>query len=142
MRRQRFHTEDFRGVMPAEQKINSELFSGNSGPVRSFSGDKCVDVFLCNPVDFRAGAAGDNTDYARLFWTKIKSLDRTAECSPQFTNEIAARHRDARFQADRLTFFFQKGLRGFRSERGDELCVVANFWMNIQRKMCAVERDV
>src|SRR6266550_2124947 len=142
MRSQRFYTEDFRGVMSAEQKIHAQLFSGNRSPVRSFSGDESVDLFLCYPVNFRACATSHNTNYARLFWTKIKRLYRTAECFPQFTNEIAARHRRACFQTDWLTFFFQKWLRGFQSKRGDEVCVVANFRMNVQRKMRAVERDV
>src|SRR6266567_6958567 len=142
MRSQRFHTEHFRGVVSAEQKIHAELFSSNRRPVRSFAGNERVDVFLRDPVNFRAGATGHNANYARLFWTKIKNLYWTAECFPQFTNEIATRDRRARFQADWLTFFFQKWRRGFQSERRDELRVVANFWMDIQRKMCAVERDV
>jgi hypothetical protein len=37
MRSQRFYTEDFRGVMSAEQKIHAELFSRHGSPVRSFA---------------------------------------------------------------------------------------------------------
>ena len=36
----------------------------------------------------------------------------------------------------------KKWLRGFQSKGDDELCVVANFRMDIQRKVRAVERDV
>src|SRR5438132_7291241 len=142
MRGHRFYTEDFRGVMSAEQKIHAEFFSDNSGPVRSFAGDKRVDVFVCHPVNFRASAASHNANRASLFGTKIENLYRAVQRFPQFANEFAPRHRRARFQADRLTFFFQKRLRRSKSKRGDELCVVANFWMDIQREMRAVKRDI
>ena len=52
VRSQRFYAEDFRGVMSTEQKIHAEFFGGNDCPVRSFAGDKRVDVFLRDPVDF------------------------------------------------------------------------------------------
>ncbi len=38
--------------------------------------------------------------------------------------------------------FFQEWLRRFQSERGDELCVVADFRMDIEREMRAIKRDV
>src|SRR5439155_22839803 len=92
--------------------------------------------------DLCAGATSRDADRARLLRTKIKTFYRATECFPQFTNEFAAQHRRACFQADRLPFFFQKWLRGFQSKGDDELCVVANFRMDIQRKVRAVERDV
>src|SRR6476620_2971060 len=113
MRGQCFYTEDFRSVMPAEQKIHAEFLSGDRGPVRRFPGDKRVDVFLCDPINFRAGATCHNADRARLPWTKIENLYRAAECFPQFSNKFVTRHRHMRFQADRLTFFFQEWLREF-----------------------------
>src|SRR6266516_1239074 len=142
MRGHRFYTEDFCSVMSAEQKIHAEFFSGNSGPVRSFAGDKRVDVFLCDPVNFRASAASHNANRASLLGTKIENLHRAVQRFPQFANEFAPRHRHARFQTDRLTFFFQKWLCRSNSKRGDELCIVANFWMDIQRKVRAVKRDI
>ena len=113
MRSERFHAEDFRGVMSAEQKIHAEFFGGNSGPVRSFAGDKRVDVFLRHPIDFRTGASSHNANHANLLRTEIENIYRTTECSLQSTNEFTTRHRRARFQPDRLPFVFQKWLRGF-----------------------------
>src|SRR6266487_4284962 len=113
MRSQRFHTEDLRGVMSTEQKIHAELFSGNSRPVRSFASDKGVDVFLANPVNFRACATCHNADHARLLRAEIEDLNRAIQCCSQFTNEFATRHRRAHFQAGRLAFFLQKWLRRF-----------------------------
>src|SRR5262249_42746051 len=142
MRGERFYTENFGGVMSTEQKIHAELFSRHGGPVRRFASDKGVDIFLRDPVDLRARAAGHNADHARLFWANIENFYGTIQYTPQFTNEIAARRRDARFQPDRLAFFFQKRLRRFESKRFDELRIVANFRMDIQRKVRAVERDI
>src|SRR5438128_8336747 len=156
MRGQRFYTEDFRGVMPAEQKIHAELFSGNSGPVRSFASDKGVDAFLCDPINVRACATSHNADRASLFWAEIENFYRTVQCFSQFTSELTARHRLARLQADRLAFFFEKRLRRpdfvgrfcetpgfgvwhrrptillgrFESKRGDELRVITNLRMD------------
>ena len=142
MRSERSYTEDLRGVMPTEQKIHAELFSGNSRPVRSFASDKGVDVFLPNPVNFRACATCHNADHARLLRAEIEDLYRAIQCRSQFTNEFATRHRRAHFQAGRLAFFLEKWLRRFQSKRRGELCVVANFRMDIQRKVRAVERDI
>src|SRR6266516_6203570 len=92
MRSQRFYAEDFRGIMSAEQKIHAELFSSNGGPVRSFASDKRIDVFLRDPIDLRARGAGHNADRARLLRAKIENFHRAIQCSPQFTNQFAARH--------------------------------------------------
>src|SRR5260370_11571052 len=97
--------------MTAEQKIHAELLSGNSGPVRRFASNKGVDVFLCDPVNFRAGATSYNANRVSLLGTKIENLHRALQCVPQFANEFGTRHRRARFQTDRLTFFFQKWQR-------------------------------
>src|SRR6266496_1861157 len=113
MRSERFHAEDFRGVMSAEQKIYAEFFGGNSGPVRSFAGDKRVDVFVRDPIDFRTGASGHNANHANLLRTEIENIYRTTECFLQFAKELTTRHRRTRFQPDRLPFVFQKWLRGF-----------------------------
>src|SRR5205823_7086906 len=108
MRGQRFYTEHFRSVMSAEQKVHAELLSGDCGPVRRFASDKRVDVFLCDPINFRAGATSHNANRASLLRTKTKNLYRAAECFPQFSSKLATRHRRARFQADRLTLLFQE----------------------------------
>ena len=142
MRSQRFHTEDLRGVMSTEQKVHTELFSGNNGPVRSFASDKGVDAILRDPVDLRACATCHNADGTRLLRAEIEDLYRAIQCSSQFTNEFATRHRRAHFQAGRLAFFLQKWLRRPEFKCGDELCVVANFWMDIQRKVRTVEGDI
>src|SRR5438874_6171043 len=62
MRSEGFHAENFCSVMAAEQKIHAEFFSRHGGPVRGFASNKCVDVFLRDAVDFRAGGAGHNAD--------------------------------------------------------------------------------
>ena len=92
MRSQRFYAEHFRSVMAAEQKVHAELFSRNGGPVRRFASDKGVDVFLRDPVDFRAGATSHNADHACLFRAGIENFYPAVQCSSQFTNEFAARH--------------------------------------------------
>src|SRR5882724_9396792 len=97
--------------MSAEQKIHAEFLSRDRGPVRRFAGDKRVDGFLCDPINFRTGGASHNANRAGLPGTKSENLYRAAECLPQFLNEFITRHRRTRFQADRLTFFFQKWLR-------------------------------
>src|SRR5437773_1918057 len=142
MRRERFHAENFRGVMPADQKVHAEFFSSYSGPVRSFASNKRVNVFLCDAVDFRTGGASYNADRASLFRTEIKNLYQAVQHFPQFTNEFGARHYYAHFQPDPLVFLLQKWLRRFESQRGDELCIVANFRVNVQRQVRTVERNV
>ena len=92
MRGQRFYAENFRGVMSAEQKIHAEFFSRHGGPVRSFTGDKGVDVFLRDPIDLRTGGTGHNANGARLAPAEIENFYLTIQRSSQFANEFAARH--------------------------------------------------
>src|SRR5437763_10470149 len=99
--------------MSAQHNLHAECFGGNSSPVRSFAGDKRVDVFLRDPIDFRTGASSHNANHASSLRTEIENIYRTTECSLQFTNEFTTRHRRTRFQPDRLPFVFQKWLRGF-----------------------------
>src|SRR5436309_2540809 len=79
MRSERFYAKHFRGVMSAEQKIHAEFFGGNCGPVRGFAGNKCVDVFLCYPVNLRGGGSGYNADGARLFRSKPENFYRAIQ---------------------------------------------------------------
>src|SRR5437773_8571283 len=79
MRSERFYAKHFRCVMSAEQKIHAEFFGGNCGPVRSFAGNEHVDVFLCHPVNLRAGGPGNDADGARLFRTASENFYRTIQ---------------------------------------------------------------
>ena len=49
-----FTPECFGGVMAAEQKVNSELFGGDSGPMRRFACNEGVNLFFRDAVNFRA----------------------------------------------------------------------------------------
>ena len=77
MRGERFHAENFRRVMSAEEEIHADFFGGNRGPVRRFTGDECVDSFVCDPVNFRARGSGHNAYRARLFRTETENFYRT-----------------------------------------------------------------
>ena len=44
--------------------------------MRCFTGDECVDSFICDPVDFRAGGSGHNAYRARPFRTEIENFYR------------------------------------------------------------------
>ena len=50
---------------------------GNGSPMRSFTGDECVDSFICDPVNLRARGSGHNANRARLFWTETENFYRT-----------------------------------------------------------------
>ena len=73
---ERSNAKHFRRVMSAEQKIRADFFGGNCSPVRCFTGDECVDSFICDPVDFRAGGSGHNAYRARPFRTEIENFYR------------------------------------------------------------------
>ena len=77
MRGERFYAEHFRRVMSTEEEIDAEFFGGNCGPVRRFTGDECVDSFVCDPVNFRARGSGHNAYRARLFRTETENFYRT-----------------------------------------------------------------
>ena len=77
MRGECFHTENFRRVMSAEEEIHAELLRGNSSPMRCFTGDECVDSFVCDPVNLRARGSGHNAYRARLFRTETENFYRT-----------------------------------------------------------------
>src|SRR5262249_33991355 len=136
---ERFYAEHFRRVMSAEQKIHAEFLSGNCSPMRRFARDERVDVIVCDPVNLRAGSAGHDADRARPLRTEIENFHWAIQRFLQFPNKVTSRQRCAHFQADSLTFFFQEWLRGFQSERGDELCVVTGQGMDIEREMGAVD---
>src|SRR6516162_2901339 len=110
---ERFNTEYFGRVMSAEEEIHAEFFGGNRGPMRRFTGDECVDSFVCDPVNFGAGGSGHNAYRARLFRTEMENLYLTIQRLFQFTNEFTALERCANFQTDRLALLFQERLRGF-----------------------------
>src|ERR1043166_8554023 len=71
---ERFNTEYFGRVMSAQEQIHADFFGGNCSPMRRFTGNKRIDVFLCDPVNLRACGAGHNTDHARPFRTKTENL--------------------------------------------------------------------
>src|SRR6266542_2195851 len=48
----------------------------------------------------------------------------------------------ARLQSNLLTFFLEERLTRSKSESGCELRIVTNLGMQIERQVCAVERDV
>ena len=74
---ERFNAEYFRRVMSAEEEIHTDFFRGNRGPVRRFTGDECVDFFVCDPVNFRTRGSGHNAYRARLFRTETENFYRT-----------------------------------------------------------------
>ncbi len=74
---ERFYAEYFRRVMSAEEEVHADFFGGNRGPVRRFTGDECVDFFLCDPVNFRTRRAGHNAYCVRLFRTESENFYRT-----------------------------------------------------------------
>ena len=76
---ERFYAEHLGRVMSGEQKIHAEFFGSNCRPVRRFTGDECVDSFVCDPVNFRAGGSGHNAYRARLFRTEIEKFYRTVQ---------------------------------------------------------------
>ncbi len=88
---QGFYAEYFRRVMSAQKKIDPELFGSNCGPVRRFTGDERVDVFLCHTVNLRAGGTGHNADGARLFRSKIENFYRAIQRLLQFSNKFTTR---------------------------------------------------
>ena len=91
MRGKRFNAESLRCVMAAQQKIHSQLFSGNNCPMRSFAGDKGVDIFLSHAVDLRASGAGDNADGAGLLRPEIERFHRSVQRSGESANELFSR---------------------------------------------------
>src|SRR5215475_7823485 len=139
---ERFYAEYFRLVVSTEQKIHAKFFRGNCRPVRCFTSDKRVNSFICDATNLRAGSPGHNADHTRLFRTEIKNFHRAIYGRAQFPNQFTARQRRADLQTDRLTFLLQEWLHGFQTERSSELCVVADFRMDIERQMRAVKRNV
>ena len=97
MRSKCFYAEHFSGVMSAQEEIHAELFGGNRGPMRRFTGDECVDSFVCDSVNFRARSSGHNAYRARLFRTEIENFYWTVQRILQFTNESTALQRRANF---------------------------------------------
>ena len=73
---ERFNTEYFRRVMSAEEEIHADFFGGNGSPMRSFTGNECVDFFVCDPVNFRARGSCHNAYRARLFRTETENFHR------------------------------------------------------------------
>ena len=77
MRGKRSNAEYLRRVMSAEEEIHTDFVRGNCGPVRRFTGNECVDFFVCDPVNFRARSSGHNAYRARLFRTETENFYRT-----------------------------------------------------------------
>src|SRR4029453_3858976 len=56
--------------------------------------------------------------------------------------QFIARQRSAHLQSNLLTFFFEERQSRFKSQCCCKLRIVANLWMEIERQMRAVKRDV
>ena len=85
---ERFDAERFGRVVPAEKKIDAELFRGNCGPVRRFAGDEGIDlpagalakagVVRGDAMNFAAGGASDDADDFCFWRTEVECFDRAA----------------------------------------------------------------
>ena len=75
---ERFDAERFGRVVPAEKKIDAELFRGNCGPVRRFAGDEGVDLFVRDPMNLAADGASDDADDFCFWRTEVECFDRAA----------------------------------------------------------------
>ena len=60
--------------MTAEQKVDPELFGGDSGPMRRFARNEGVDLFSSNTVNLRTGAARYDANRTRLRRAEVKRL--------------------------------------------------------------------
>ena len=89
---ERFYAKHFRRVMSAQKKIDPKFFGSNCGPVRRFTGNERVDVFLCHPINLRSGGPGYNPDGSRLFRPEIENFYRTIQRLLQFPNKFTPRH--------------------------------------------------
>ena len=74
---ERSNAEYFRRVMSADEEIHTDFVCGNCGPVRRFTGNECVDFFVCDPVNLRTRCSGHNAYRARLFRTETENFYRT-----------------------------------------------------------------
>lgn len=103
---ERFYAEGFGSVVAAEQKINPELFGGDSSPMRHFARNESVDLFSRNAVNFRASAACYDADRMRLLRAEVQRLHGGGQRSAQSADELFSWQGSARFQADKLPFLF------------------------------------
>src|SRR5437660_6756905 len=142
MGRERFYAEDFGGVMSSKQEIHTKLVRRDCSPMWRFPRDKCVDLFLGDSVDFRPCTTCDDTNRSRPFWAKVECFNRAIQRSPQFSHELFLRQQRACFQSNESSFFLEEWLRRFEPKRRGKLSVVANHWMDVERKVRAVKCDI
>src|SRR6202045_5386737 len=74
-----FDAECLGRVMAAEEKIDSELFRRDRGPMWRFPGDERVDVGFRDTINLRASGAGDDSNASRFFRPEVETLHRTAK---------------------------------------------------------------
>src|SRR5438132_2868479 len=96
MRGQRFDAECLGRVMATENKIDSEFFCRDRGPMRRFAGDESVDILPVRSasrtdssrgelglrgyaINFSACAASDDPDVLRILRAGVKRFHRSAK---------------------------------------------------------------
>ena len=91
MRRQRFYTENFGGVMSPEQEIHPKLVGCHCRPMRRLPRDKCVDSLLRKLVDFRPAPPVMIPIVPVFFGPNMKAFTGPVECFLQFAIDFIAR---------------------------------------------------
>ena len=130
------------GVVAAVKNIQSRLLGQRMGPMRAFSGDKCVHAFVGRDFQLRPRAACHDADSLALCRTAGQKHGRAAQNFGEFFRQFAARNFLPRLPADEAAFFEKKRFQLTEAERGAQLRVVAQARMGVQRQMRTVHGQI
>src|SRR5207248_6566415 len=128
--------------MPAEQQINPKLSCGDGSPVRRFAGDKRRDSFRCDAFDLAACGTGNHSNMAGNFRSSGDLFHWSTSNSFQPTCKLACKNIPCRTSTQERSFFLKERFGILNSQGADEQDIVANFRMQIERKMHAINSDV
>jgi len=139
LRSQSFHPKSFGCVMSSIKNVDPEFFGEGVTPMRSLAGDECIDPFRVRLRDFAPRRAGDNTDPVSAMRSTRAEMRSRAEYACEPPSQFIPGHSRIGAQAERLSFPAEEWLASGESQCAAQTRGVADFRMDVERKVRAVD---
>ena len=142
MRGQCLHTKSFCRVMATVEDVDPQFFSQTMGPVRPFSGNEGVDALSGSNGTLGSCPAGDHANVTAALRPPGQQCRRLAQNAGALLDQGITRHGFDKSKTQFSPLVLEKGFGALNSQGLAKLAVVAQFGMNIQWKVGAVDGKI
>ena len=142
VRRQRLHAKRLRGVVPAVEDVQAQLFGHRERPMRALTGDESVQARVRRLAKLVAGATRHDANPPAERRAAGGDPHRPAQHPLQLPGQVRAGNTGLRLETDGPALALKARPARLEAERRAELDVVAQPWVRIQRQVRAVNREI